>query len=157
MAWTTNPIMEWLDGSTWVKISDHGRSPLAIDVERIETKTRMADGTLRRYTVAKKRTFSTSWDNFPSVVTSFLANGDHAGNWMEEFYNRTDGAFKMRLRAGSDENVALATALTRTGGDPLQSDNEREFTVMITEWSKEVIKRGKGFDLWNISLTLEEV
>lgn len=157
MAWATNPVMEWLDGATWVKITDHGRSPLSISIERIENKQRMADGTLRRYAVGKKRTFSTSWDNLPDKNVSFLANGDHAGQWMEEFHNRMDGSFKMRLRAGSDETTTLATALTRTGGDPLLADNSREFTVMITDFSKEVTKRGKGFDLWTLDITLEEV
>ena len=156
MAWTTNPIMEWWDGSAWVKISDHGRSPLSISVELIETKTRMADGTLRRYVVAKKRTFSCSWENFPDKATAFLANGQD-GDWMEQFYNTHDDSFLMRLRAGSDEGTALAEALTRTGGDPALTDNEREFTVMFSEYSKEVLKRGKNFDLWSLSITLEEV
>lgn len=156
MAWTTNPIMEWFDGSAWVKISDHGRSPLSIAVERIENKQRMADGTLRRYVVAKKRTFSASWDNLPDKATDFLANGQ-PGEWMEEFHNSNDGSFKMRLRAGSDEATTLATALTRTGGDPLLTDNEREFTVMFSDYSKEVVRRGKGFDLWSLSIVLEEV
>lgn len=156
MAWTTNPIMEWWDGSAWVKISDHGRSPLSIAVERIENKQRMADGTLRRHVVAKKRTFSCSWDNLPDKATDFLANGQ-PGEWMEEFHNETDGAFRMRLRAGSDEAVALAEALTRTGGDPLLADNEREFTVMFSDYSKEVVRRGKTFDMWSLSVVLEEV
>jgi hypothetical protein len=156
MSWKTNPIMEWWDGDSWVKISDHGRSPLSISVDRIETKERMADGTLRRYVVAKKRTFSCSWDNLPDKNVSFLANGQ-SGEWMEEFYNDNDGAFAMRLRAGTDEATALAEALTRTGGDPALADNKREFTVMFSEYSKEVLKRGKTFDLWNISITLEEV
>lgn len=156
MAWTTNPVMEWLDGATWVKISDHGRSPLSISVERIENKQRMADGTLRRYVVAKKRTFSVSWDHLPDKSVSFLANGQ-PGEWMETFHNATDGSFKMRLRAGSDESIALASALTRTGGDPLLADNSREFTVMISDFSKEVVKRAKDFDMWSLSITLEEV
>lgn len=156
MPWKTNPIMEWQDGATWVKVTDHGRSPLNIGVERFENKQRMADASLRKFTVAKKRNFSCSWQNLPNVATSFLANGSTHGEWLEDFYNRTDGTFKMRLRAGADENIALATALTRTGGDPLLVDNAREFTVMFSDWSKEVARRGKGFDLWNVDITLEE-
>lgn len=156
MSWVTNPVMEWLDGATWVKIPDHGRSPLTISVERIQNEQRMADGTMRRYVIAKKRTFSTSWDNLPDKTGPFLANGDQAGEWMEVFHNKTDGSFKMRLRAGANENIALATALTRTGGDPLLADNAREFTVMFSDFSKDVVKRGKAFDLWSLSLTLVE-
>jgi len=136
--------MEWSeDGSTWVKISDHGRSPLSISVERLENKQRMANGTLRRYVVAKKRTFSCSWDNLPNVQVPFLANGQ-PGDWMEDFHNRVNGAFYMRLRAGSDR-------------DKVEIPETQEVMVMITDFSKEVTKRGPSFDLLNIDITLEEV
>lgn len=145
-SWKTNAIMEWSTngGSTWTQVSDHGRSSLNISVERIETKQRMADGTLRRYTVAKKRTFTTSWSDIPSVATGLLANGQ-PGSWIENFHNTVDGDFHMRLRAGSDRDLTL----TGLNGTVLR--------VMITDFSKEVTKRGPLFDLWNIDITIEEV
>lgn len=150
MGWQDNPIMEWLDPrpesptyNKWVKISDHGRSPLNISVERIENKQRMANGTLRRYVVSKKRIFSASWDNLPNKNVDFLANGV-PGEWMEQFHDEVNGEFRMRLRAGSDQAVATGDLTT-------------EVNVMITDFSKEVTKRGKSFDLWNIDVTLEEV
>lgn len=146
MGWQDNPIMEWSEdnGATWVKISDHGRSPLSINVERIENRQRMANGTLRRYVVDKKRSFSCAWDNIPNVVTDFLANGQ-SGNWMEEFHDRVNGSFLMRLRAGSDRDL------------PVTDAGIEEYEVMITDFSKEVSKRGTAFDLLNIDITLEEV
>jgi len=146
MTWTTNAIMEWSTdgGTTWTRISDHGRSPLSVSVERIETKQRMADGRMRRYVVAKKRTWSCSWENLPDKAVSFLANGQ-SGEWMETFHDENDGAFYMRVRAGSDRDTTI-TAL-----------NGEVYQVMITDFSKEIIKRGKAFDLWALDLTLEEV
>lgn len=146
MGWTTNALMEWStdNGVTWTRISDHGRSPLSVDVDRIETKQRMADGTLRRYVVSKKRSFSCSWENLPDKAVSFLANGQ-SGSWMENFHNTVDGSFMMRLRAGSDMDVNI------TGTNGIIA------TVMISDFSKEVLKRGKSFDLWSLSITLEEV
>lgn len=141
MSWKTNPIMEWWDGFSWVKISDHNRSPLSVDIERIENKKRMADGTLRRYVVSKKRSFSCSWDNLPSKKVQLLANGE-AGEWMEEFHNTHDGAFMIRLREGSDINSEIGI---------------EEVEVMISDFSKEVLKRGPNTDLWSLSITLEEV
>ena len=64
--WTPNTIMLW-DGN---KITDHGRQSLNMSVERIGTDTRMADGTLRRFHVGNKRTWSTSWDMIPSTKMS---------------------------------------------------------------------------------------
>lgn len=154
-SWKLNPIMEWSEdnGTTWIKVTDHGRSELNVDVEQIETKQRMVNATMRKYVVAKKRTFSCSWDNLPDKAVSFLANGTTHGNWLEAFYNRTDGAFLMRLRSGSDVNN---TILNRSS-DILLNDNGRIFTVMFSEFSKSVIKRGQAFDLLNVSVSLEEV
>jgi len=123
------------------KITDHNRGPLDESVERIEKKQRMADGTLRRYTVAKKRKWSCSWENLPSKtgVTGYLntADGGYAGQDIEAFHNAHDGEFNMQLRKG-DGTIEVVT-------------------VMISDFSKTVAKRGPGIDLWNLSISLEEV
>lgn len=145
-SWTGNPVMEWStdNGTTWTKISDHGRDPLSIQITRIENAQRMANGTMRRYVIGKKHTISTSWANIPSVATTQLANGQ-PGSWIENFHNTVDGSFLVRLRAGSDRD----TTFTGTQGTIL--------TMMITDFSKEIIKRGINFDQWNLDITLEEV
>lgn len=146
MAWTTNAGMEWSfdGGSTWTRVSDHGRSPINVNFERIETRTRMADGRLRRYVVTKKRTFSASWENLPDKTVPFLANGQ-PGNWMENIYNTVNGSFHLRLRAGSDAD----TTITGLNGTVIE--------VMLTDFTKTVTKRGKAFDMWDLDVTLEEV
>lgn len=147
MSWKTNPIMEWWDvrgTPAWVKITDHNRSPLSVNVERFETNTRMSDGTLRRYYVTKKRTWSCSWENLPSEEGTLLANGK-AGSWMEDFHDETNGSFLMRLRKGADVNKNVTDATIE------------EVRVMITDFSKEVTKRGPNTDLWSLDITLEEV
>jgi len=141
MAWTDNAAMFWNQNGTFRKITDHKRSPLTVSIERIENKQRMVDGTLRRYTVAKKRTWSASWDMLPSKngVAGYLstADGGWAGQDIEAFHNSTDGAFQMQLRRG-DGTVETVN-------------------VMIADFSKEIVKRGPGIDFWNLSITLEEV
>ena len=151
MNWKQNPIMEWYDpreGSPtynqWVKISDHGRSSLSIDYERIENSQRMANGMMRRYVVAKKRTYSCSWENLPNTDTDFLANGQ-SGEWMEDFHDEVDGAFRMRIRAGSDVDL------------PTSDPGIEEVLVMFSDYSRETSKRGAAFDLWNVDISLEEV
>lgn len=143
----TNVAMEWYNDDPlvddWVKVTDHNRAPIDVAVERIETKERMADGTLRRYVVAKKRSWSTSWTRLPSKngVTGFedTVDGGLAGEDIEAFHDREDGAFSFRL-VGAD-GVVVTTA-----------------TVMISEFGKNVVKRSPGgIEFWDLSVTLEEV
>jgi hypothetical protein len=132
--------MFWNDNGIFRKVSDHGRSSLSQPVERLENKQRMVDGTLRRYSVTKKRTWSCSWDMLPSTNSKAnglkTADGGMAGEDIEAFHNSHDGAFDIQLRRG-DGSVTTAT-------------------VMISDFSKEVVKRGT-VDFWNLDITLEEV
>jgi hypothetical protein len=135
-----NTIMYWHDGTQFRKITDHGRSSLSETIERIENKSRTVDGTLRRYSVTKKRAWSCSWDMLPSTNTKVkgikTADGGYAGEDIEAFHDSKDGAFQMQLRRG-DGTVTTVS-------------------VMITDFSKEVVKRGL-VDFWNLDITLEEV
>lgn len=152
--WKDNAIMSW-DGT---KVTDHGRSPLSESNERIGTDKRMADGTLRRQYVNVKRKWSTSWDNLPStnsVVTGFkTADGGMAGEDMEQFYYANHGVFRLVLRRGSAIN--LATPNPVDSALPYEDNNFYIANVMLTEFNKEVAKRGL-VDLWTASVSIEEV
>lgn len=158
MSWKDNAIMYWADNNgNFHKITDHGRAPLSETIERIENKTRMADGTLRRYTVAKKRSWSTSWSNLPSTNDSSgmkTVDGGWSGREMEEYYKTQDGAFLMVLRNGSAINKTLPSL--NNVSFPWQNDDFYVARVMLSDFSKDVIKRGPS-DLWEVSVTLEEV
>lgn len=144
MAWYDNAIMFWYDTRNtpgFRKITDHGRGPLSVSIERIEKKQRMADGTLRRHSITKKRTWSCSWEDLPNKtgVTGYMttADGGWAGEDIESFHNFFDSVFIMQLRKGDGTVEAVS--------------------VMITDFSKEITKRGQGIDFWRLSITLEEV
>jgi hypothetical protein len=124
-------LMRWANNA----ITDHNRQPLDISVERIENKQRMANGTMRKYIVADKRTFSTSWTMLPKI-SSQTVDGFWGGIAIEAFYNATPGAF----------------ALEVTDGD----GTVYNYTVMFSDFSKQIVKRG-AMDFWEISVALEEV
>lgn len=153
MSWQANAIMYWsTDNINWNKVTDHNRQPLDISYERFGTDQRMVDATLRRYSVAKKRTFTVSWDMLPSKVTPSYGgksglgtvDGGWAGEDIETFYYANDGRFYMKLRKGIDEAKASNDGTIET------------VQVMITEFSKTVVKRGI-VDFWQLDITLEEV
>lgn len=131
--WKENVIMHW-DAE---KVSDHGRGPLTVTPERIERKERMVDGTMRKYFVAIKHTFSTSWENLPSLPgTNGPVDGGLSAKEMEAFSRDVNDPFTLTLRDGQGE--------TET------------FNVYIEEFSYEINKRGV-VDWWNVDLTLVEV
>lgn len=117
------------------KITDHNRSDLSVDVERIETSHRMANGTRRSYIIADKRTFSCSWDDLPHSA-EFTVDGFWGGREIENFYNAQTQPFDLVL----------------TNGD----GTTNTYKVVMTEFSKSIKKRGR-YDFWDVDITLEEV
>lgn len=128
-------LIRWTNSGGTVMVSDHNRSDLSVDVERIETAKRMANGTMRKYWVADKRTFSTSWSMLPNT-NAFTVDGHAGADDLENFYNSTIGSFDMRLTYGNAP--------------------EKLYAVMFTDFSKTLTKRGK-FDFYEVDVTMEEV
>lgn len=158
MSWKDNSLMFFVIDGVTKKVSDHNRSALNEDIERIENKQRMVDGTLRRYSIIKKRTWSCSWDLLPSVnVDGGLktADGGMGGVEMENIANVVNAPFRLILRKGSARGESVPAV--SEASLPYTDENFYIVNVMISEFSKEVIKRGPKSDMWNVSLTLEEV
>jgi hypothetical protein len=124
-------LMRW-NGNA---ITDHNRGQLSVDVERIEKKQRLANGTLRKYIVADKRQFSCQWSMLPKL-TSQTVDGFWGGEAIENFYNTVPGSFSLEITDGDGEIYT--------------------FSVMFADFSKTVVKRG-SVDFWEVSITLEEV
>lgn len=124
-------LMRW-NGNA---ITDHNRQPLAIDVERIEKKQRMANGTLRKYIVADKRTFNTSWNMLPKNASQ-TADGFWGADDIEQFFNTVTGSFSLEISDGDSETYT--------------------YNVMFADFSKTISKRG-SVDFWEINVSLEEV
>jgi hypothetical protein len=130
MTFTKPRLMRWNGNS----ITDHNRAQLSIDVERIEKKQRMANGTMRKYIVADKRIFSTSWTMLPKL-TSQTVDGFWGADAIESFYNTQTGYFTLELTDADGE--------------------VNDYTVMFSDFSKNIVKRGSR-DLWEINVSMEE-
>lgn len=128
-------IMEWANNiapnsDTFHSITEHSRAPVAISTERIENSKRMANGTMRKYVVADKRTWTASWSEVPNS-SSFTVDGKEGGQFMQDFYTSAKGAFSFKLQSVT-------------------------YVVMFKEFSKTIVKRGV-YDGYDISVTIEEV
>lgn len=152
--WKDNAIMTWAG----TKVTDHGRQPLSESTERFGTDKRMVDGTLRRQFVSIKRKWSVNWENIPSVNSATngikTVDGGMSGDDIENFYYANPGKFRMILRRGSA--IDLTAPNPAESALPYEDANFYIVNVMLTDFNKEVSKRGI-VDLWNVSVTLEEV
>jgi hypothetical protein len=129
---------------TWNKVSEHNRSPLEINVERIEAITRTSNGTLRKNHIADKRSFSMSWEMLPSY-RDLTVDGGWGAEDLRQFYLSDDGKKTFNIRIN----------LAKTGSDQSSSGYE-SYTVSFSNCSFSVLKRGLQ-PHWSVSLTMDEV
>ena len=69
---TATGVQLSLDNQTWYNLTDHNRDPISINYELIESTARMANGTLRKYVVAKKFKITASWKSIPTIDTELV-------------------------------------------------------------------------------------
>lgn len=131
-------IMRWIDpldpGAVYHP-TEHNRDALSVDTESIENKKRMINGTMRKWHITNKRTWSTSWSDVPHS-SEFTVDGKMGAKDMEAFYLSHPGAFTLQIADG-EGNITSAL-------------------VMFSEFSGSIKKRGR-FDFWDLSLSIEEV
>ena len=124
-------------GMSWAgnDLTEHNRSEIEMNPFSIETSTRTANGSYRRWVTARKWQFSVSWTECPSLDTSTV-DGNWGGENMEAFY-LANADFQLTIRKGGND--------TET------------YQVVITEFNKKIVKRSSVSDLWDIDVSLEEV
>jgi hypothetical protein len=155
-------------------LSDHNRGEINIEQQRIEERKRTINGRMRSYHIADKLNLSWNWTNLPSRAYSDFANFNSSGisplkSTLNEYEYTADGG------AGGVEIVEwyenhrgsfwMFLAYDKYTNFP---NNNDQFThlnkynqiieVYFTDFNYSVTKRGGGnHDLWNISVSLEEV
>jgi hypothetical protein len=170
----------------FIILSDHNRSELSLSYERIETRQRMINGTMRSYHVADKVSVNTSWSRLPSRGFSSSPT----------FLNGVLQKTKAYEDAGPPPTGLLGTVpeeFTADGGaggadilswyethpgpfwvylsyDNLGEGNLGRYTQVLqmyfSSFEYDVEKRGSGkklgntstdHDMWNVTVALEEV
>jgi hypothetical protein len=156
----------------FIILSDHNRGELNFTPTRIEQRQRTINGRMRSYHIADKLTMSVSWNNLPSrgysqdagflstglspeknTSDEFTADGGAGGVELLDWYENHTGPFWMFMAYDKYSNFGKADA----DYDHLGQYNQI-MQVYIADFNYSVVKRGgANHDLWNISVTLEEV
>jgi hypothetical protein len=107
----------------WFEITEHNRQPFEIGYDNVEKDVRMANGFMRKFVVAQKKTISVSWDTVPSVASvSNLIRGASATSGADPSY--------------ADALTINLTVDGRAGGDWLKKFYESN--IFIPLWIKVV-------------------
>lgn len=160
----------------FIILSDHNREPISFSQQRIESRMRMINGNMRSYHTADKLNLSCSWNRLPSRAfseqpvfingepvqtqvfennlppnyigldpTEYTADGGAGGAALLEWYENHPGPFYVFLSY-----------------DKFGEDNMNRYTHVLrmyfSAFDFDIEKRGKDlYDMWNVSLSLEEV
>lgn len=158
-------------------LSDHNRSSLDFGMQRIENRQRMVNGRMRSYWVADKRQLSVSWQMLPSrayssdpnfnpttglptsTVTEYTVDGGAGGVELLDWYENHSGTFWVFL--SYDKYSEFPVGGVSGNKDAASYAHLTEYNeileMYITNFTYSVEKRGRtNYDMWNISITLEE-
>jgi hypothetical protein len=156
----------------FIILSDHNRSDMQFNTQRIEQRQRTINGRMRSYHIADKLSMSVSWNMIPSrgyaslpgysettglspdirTTEEYTADGGAGGGELLDWYETHQGPFWMYLAYDKYNNFDGETKFNN-----LNKYNQI-IQVYFSDFNYSVVKRGaSNHDLWNISVTLEEV
>lgn len=140
--------------TSFLYLTDDGRSEMQISLERIEYKKRMINGRMRSYHVSDKKTFSVSWKDLPSVRDEVsearfggIKTGWASSQQMLTWHKNHSDSFYLTL---------VYDTPTASASVPLRYSLET-YNVFFEDFSYTINKRGPLHDLWDVSMTLVEV
>lgn len=117
-------------------LTDHNRSEITINNQRIVTDIRTQFGELRRYYRADKKSFNVTWtmipQNFEYTVDANLGAED-----MRDLFQSKKGAVDLKIY--------------------FDFGDELDYKAVITDFSLTLIKRWDEYKFYDCSLTMEEV
>ena len=161
--------IDGIEREDFIILSDHNRSEISFKTNRLENRKRMVNGHMRSYHIADKMNVSFSYNLLPSrsfngdpefntsgVATDlslieYTVDGGAGGAELLDWYTSNPGSFYMFLSYDKPQNF--------TAGIYEKLDKYSDvLEVFISDFSYNVIKRGgTNHDLWDISISLEEV
>lgn len=159
-------------------LSDHNRGEMSIAQQRIETRQRMINGTMRSYFIANKINISVAWNRLPSrsfsrnvifdqngnpvessTYTEYTADAGAGGVEILDWYENHSGPFYVYLAYDKYNNASFQTggAITDASFNYLSIYNDVRL-MFFSSFDYSIEKRGaNNFDFWNINVSLEEV
>lgn len=150
--------------ATPISLPEHNRSSLPISYEEIKSEARTANGTLRKFVIAKKKNIELSWNMLPSradlVVDYPSVTGVVGAEGIQDLYNlHSSNKLTLALRYHSAPGVSSDSSA------PMSSVNVDTVNVFISSFQYNIVKRlndkigasPSGFDYVDVSIGFTEV
>lgn len=151
-----------IEGADFIVITDHARSALNLSPERIESRSRMINGTSRSHHVADKLSLSTEWSLLPGRISltpaefdrvtgerisggeAYVADEASSATDLIDWYRDHPGPFWVYLSydKGSETDTMIKYS--------------SESHMYFSNFTSSLSKRGL-YDMWDISVSLGEV
>lgn len=145
-----------INGTTWYKLTDHNRQEIDINPTLIEKEMRVANGSLRKFVVAKKDTISTSWEFLPAQSTD-IVDGNYSASWLTAFYNANSGTpIYVKLVASKHTDPAIGQ-VPAANTYVSASTGTKIYQAYITNFNKTIRKRTTVTDYVDMTIEFTEI
>lgn len=129
-------------------LSDHNRQPVQESNDKIENSKRMANGLMRKYVVASKKSFSVNWTMLPGLSSQTVDGYLGAMALRDLYINNFGKSMTLSLYAGTTSNSTRAKGLL-----PAATNT---YTVFINDFNATINKRLGDVDYWDATISFEE-
>jgi len=147
------------ENMVWYKLSDHNRQPINVTYTLVESTDRMANGTLRKFIVARKFVIKIEWKDFPTQDSNLVdySSGSYGAAWLKAFYEGNSfNPIYVKLMYALDtpqtNSIPLANSYVDSKGTTGQVYN-----AFMTTFTYDVTKRRSGFDYVNLTAEFTEI
>ena len=169
-----------IDGNNWYPLTDHNRQPISITYTLVEQADRMANGSMRKYVIARKFVHKIEWKDVPTydpyLVDYNGAQGQSYGPaWLKAFYegNYSNPVYVRLIFAQQTPNVNgipqsgyyTSSLQNPIGTNPSTENSWNVYQAFMTTFTYDVTMRtkgnamtgGVGYDLVDITIEFTEV
>jgi len=164
-----------LDNSTWYSLTDHNRQPINITYTLVEQSDRMANGTMRKYVIARKFTHKVEWKEVPTYDAFLVDYPSNGPAWIKAFYegNYNIPVYVRFIFAQQQPQIGNYPATgtytpsiqSPIGTNPVTGNAWNVYQAFMTTFTYNIVKRtngnsstrGIGYDEVDITIEFTEV
>jgi hypothetical protein len=130
-----------IDNNNWYALTDHNRQPINITYNLIEQADRMANGTMRKYVIARKFVHKIEWKDVPTYDPYLVDYPTNGPAWIKAFY---EGNYVNPVSNYPAAGTYTSSLQQPIGTNPTTGNPWNVYQAFMTTFTYDVTKRMKG-------------